>query len=173
MPTEDTQLKVRHNEPHPQEARYEVARHIVRLGNIRLASELTNIPYGTILQWKKAEWWPAVMEEVKQEARAELQSKINTIAATSLDIMDDRLRNGEYILNNKTGELMRKPVGLRDANSAMNNLLTRSAEIEKLQATRSGDEVSANEILKNLAMEFAKLTRKKSTEVIDVVSKEI
>ena len=174
MSSEDKQIALSGKpDPHPQEKRLEVARHIVKTGNTRIASELAGIPYATIAAWKRSDWWPSVLEEAKQEARAELQSRINVLAEASLDVMHDRLQNGEHILNMKTGELVRKPVGLRDANAAMNNLLTRSAEIERLREKSSVNGDSTNEILKTLATEFAKLTKKKQVDVVDVDYKEV
>lgn len=152
-------------EAHPEEKRYEVARLILSTGNKRLASEMSNIPLNTIRAWEKTPWWPNVVEEIKREQRSELTSRLGKITQVALEIMEDRLENGEFILNNKTGELIRKPVGLRDANQTAQNLLTQRIKLEELNEKVSSKEETVNEVLKQLATEFSKFTRKKDKAV--------
>jgi hypothetical protein len=163
----------RHNEPYPLEKRAEVVRLIQKTGNIRIASELAGVPYGTILDWKKRDWWPQVWSEAKAEQQTELQSKLSGITEAALEVMQDRLQNGDWILNNKTGELVRKPIGLRDANQAMNNLITRTNEIERVRQTATVANENTQDILKKLASELAKFSKKKNTDVIDVEVRDV
>lgn len=160
--------------PHGQEKRLEVAQKLLALGNMRLVSEQTGIPYRTITVWVKSDWWPAVLEEAKKEQRDELQSRLGRIANNALHVIEDRLENGEYILNNKTGELVRKPVGLRDANLAMNNMLNQFMKIEELGGKEVVQDDTVADVLKQLANEFAKFNKSnKSKDVIDVQFKEV
>ena len=147
-------------DPHPVEKRHEVVKIISQTGNMRVASEMSGIPYETIRSWKKTDWWPQLVEEYKQEQRQELASRLGKITSTALEIMEDRLVNGEYILNNKTGEIQRKPVGLRDANQAANNLMTQRIKLEELNEKVSSREETISEVLKQLAVEFTKINKK-------------
>lgn len=167
-------ISEKHNDPHPLEKRAEVARLIQKTGNIRVASELSGIPYATILDWKKRDWWPQVWSEAKAEQQTELQSKLSSITEAALEVMKDRLEKGDWILNNKTGQLVRKPIGLRDANQAMNNLISRTNEIERVRQTATVANENTQDILKKLASELAKFSKKRNTtDVIDVEVRDI
>lgn len=159
----------------PMEKKMELVRAYVSLGNMRLASEMVGVNPETGRYWKRTkEWWPKAVEEVKQEQRQELQGRLNKITETALSIMEDRLKNGEYILNIKTGDIIRKPVGLRDANQAANNLMTQATKLEEMNSKSHTVDESTAEVLKQLANEFAKFAKKKvNTEIVDVEAKEI
>jgi hypothetical protein len=158
---------------HPIERKYDVIRTLLATGNHRIASEMHGVALSTLRQWKKTQWWPELLDEVKREQREELQSRLGKIAAVTLDIMEDRLENGEFILNNKTGELIRKPVGLRDANQAMNNLMTQATKIEELNSKEYHADETVADVLKQLAGEFAKFNKKNTKNVVDVEFKEV
>lgn len=149
---------------HPAEKRYEVVKTVLTTNNRRLTSELTGIPYNTIRDWEKQEWWPQIVAEIRREQRSELSSKLGKITEAALDIMQDRLENGEYILNNKTGEIVRKPVGLRDANQTAANLMTQRIKLEELNEKVSTKEETINDVLKQLALEFTKFHKKERTK---------
>lgn len=159
----------------PMEKKMELIKAYVSLGNMRLASEMVGINYETARYWRKTkDWWPKLMEEAKQEQRQELQGRLGKITETALSIMEDRFKNGEYILNIKTGDIIRKPVGLRDANQAANNLMTQATKLEEMNSKSHTVDESTAEVLKQLANEFAKFAKKKvNTEIIDVEVKEI
>lgn len=153
----------------PWEKKVEVATKILSLGNTRLAAELSEVSLNTVRSWKKSEWWPTLIEELKQEQRAEATTRLGKIAATALDVMEDRLLNGEHVLNNKTGEMVRKPVGLRDASTAANNLMTQQARLEQLNNRTTEVNDTVQDVLKQLAGEFAKFTRQQKTKNAEVI----
>lgn len=133
-----------------------------QLGNSRLVSEKTGVPYQTILDWRKTDWWVDLMDELKSIKRTKTGQKLSEIIELGVDTIKDRLENGDVILNNKTGEIQRKPVSLRDAAQAVNNLITRQIQMEELAEKLIHRKESAQETLKFLAKEFAKFNREQS-----------
>lgn len=153
------------------EKRYEIAKTLMATGNNRLTAELHGINHSTLVGWKKQEWWKELWEQIKTEQRLELNSKLSGLAGLTIDILKDRLENGDYVLNNKTGEIVRKPVGVRDANVAMNNLLSHIQKTDELD--QRADQVAGTEdILKQLAREFGNFAKKKQ-QAVDVEFKEV
>lgn len=153
------------------EKRYEIAKTLMATGNNRLTAELHKMNYSTLMQWKKQDWWKEMWDEIKREQRLELNSKLGGLAELTIDILKDRLQNGDFVLNNKTGEIVRKPVGIRDANVAMNNLLTHIQKTDQME--QQADQTAGTEdILKQLAREFSGFAKKKK-EVVDVEFKEV
>jgi len=143
-------------------------------GNMRLVSEVTTIPYDLLYSWRKEDWWPQLVEEIRQAKKAKTGTKLSTIIDTSLEVIQDRLENGDFILNNKTGAIERKPVTLRDAAQVTNNLLTRQLQMEEISDRMNQDKNTVQETLTLLAKEFKKMTNKKSAaESVDVNYKEV
>jgi hypothetical protein len=140
-------------------------------GNMRLVSELVGIPYQTLMDWKRTEWWPSLVEELRNAKRAKTGTKLSSIIDTSLEIIQDRLENGDYILNNKTGQIERKPVTLRDTAALTNSLLTRQMQMEEIADRMENSKTTVQETLTLLAKEFQKMT-KKTTDYVDVEIKE-
>jgi hypothetical protein len=71
--------------------------------------------------WKKSEWWNKLVSEVKQEERLTVSSRLKKVMEKSWDVVADRLEHGDWIYDQKAGELRRKPVSLRDAAKVAND----------------------------------------------------
>lgn len=151
------------------ETKLDVATKIVALGNMRLVSEMTKIPYDTIRSWKKADWWPKLVDEVKAAQRSELNSKLGRIVQKALDAVEDRIDNGDFVLSNKTGEVIRKPVGMKDVNKVASDLLGQQIKLDELSNQKTVKEETMKDVISQLANEFAKFNkrqlRQNSTEI--------
>lgn len=143
----------------PWEKKYEVVTQWLVLGNIRLVSELTKVPDHTIRTWKTQEWWGELVASIKQEQQIKTSSKLSRIIEKSLDAVEDRLENGEMVVDRKTGEILRRPVVLKDAAKAANDLLARQAILEKNSGVSSETNESMQDILANIAKEFKKFNK--------------
>lgn len=127
--------------------------------NFRTAAELTDVHINTIKVWTESDWWSEIVEKTKRIARAELNSRLTKIVDLALSRIEDRLENGDYVLNNKTGEIIRKPVSLRDANQVAKDILGQQIDIQKMEREEIKIDSSVSDILKNLATEFAKFNK--------------
>jgi len=159
---------------YPIETKIKVVQKYLVLGNMRLVSELTGISYDTLVEWRKTKWWLDLTEEIKRGAEASTNNKVAAILDQSLDEVKDRLVNGDWIFNQKTGELQRKPVSVRDAARIAVDLRNQQIKLNELEARITHENESFDSSLRTLAKEFAKWAKKGSGgEVIDVESKEI
>jgi hypothetical protein len=144
------------------------------LGNMRLVSELVEVPYDTLHTWRKQDWWMQLVEEIRVAKKAKTNQKLTDIIDTSLEIVMDRLENGDFVLNQKTGEIERKPVSVRDASTITNNLLTRQIQMEEMASKADVQRDTIQETLKILAKEFSKWNnRSTATNALDVKFKEL
>jgi hypothetical protein len=106
-------------------------------------------------------------EELRTEGHIQLSNKLKNIASKALDITLERLENGDYVLNQKTGEMVRKPVVMRDAHRVAESLIDRGLRIsdkpiEELNNQKIQDRLAS---LASAFESFAKKTRK--IEVLD------
>jgi len=153
---------------HSWEKRMEVVSRYMLLGNIRVVSEQTGVQYSTIVEWKKQDWWQDMVDQIRRQKKTKTSESITKIVESSLDVLQDRLENGDWVLNNKTGEIVRKPVGAKEAIVIANQLMQRQIQLEDLIERSSKSEDNAQETLKLLFNEFSKWQKKKTPEIIDV-----
>jgi hypothetical protein len=154
---------------HTWEKKIEVVTKYMALGNMRLVSELTKIPYYTLIGWKKEDWWGDLIDEIKKTRYAEQNTKLSKIVDKSLAAIEDRIDNGDFILNNKTGEVVRKPISIRDANTVARDLLNHQIKVDEVSNRMEERKENFQDTLKVLANEFAKWTRRVSTNKAETI----
>lgn len=140
------------------------------VGNMRIVSEKKNISYDTLLEWKKSDWWPEMVDQLRRQKKSKTADGLTNIVEQSLDVIKDRLENGDFVLNNKTGQIVRKPVGVKDAANIANNLLHRQMQLEEVVERSATTQDTVQETLSLLAKEFQKLHRmekKNNAETIE------
>lgn len=154
----------------PMEKRVEVVTQYLALGNMRIVSASTGVPYSLIRAWKALPWWKEYEYEIRNTKRSETNNKLSKIIDKSLTIVEDRLENGEIILNNKTGELIRKPVSLKDTLKVTTDLFNQQAAFDKqkIEESTTQQQDTIQDTLKQLAQEFAKFNGSKRPQIIEV-----
>jgi hypothetical protein len=150
------------------EKKYSVVAVYLQNGSLRETEAKTGVPAATLEKWRKDSWWPDLVNQIKTADATKLDNKLSRIIAKSLDVVEDRLENGDLVMNNKTGELVRRPVPLREASKAASELMQRQHQNNKLLVDNTIREQTIDETLKFLAGEFAKMVNKKP-EIIDMV----
>ena len=154
------------------EQKYDILEKIEIYGNLREVSRQSGVPYNTLLSWKKQEWYHSMMSDIRAAARAEMTSKMSRIVDKALAAVEDRIENGEKILNNKTGKFITKPVVLRDVARVASDLLGKQVKLEELASKEAHKDENISDTLQQLAKEFARFNRKDKAEVVDVDFKE-
>lgn len=149
------------------EKRMDCVARFMLLGNMRVVAEQANVSYDTLMEWKKSEWWPDMVEQIRRQKTNKRNESITKVVEQSLDIMQDRLENGDPFFNQKTGKIEYKPVGVRDVTTIASNLLQRQIQLEELSQKSEVKTDTVQETLSMLAKEFQKWN-KKTPETIDV-----
>ena len=153
------------------EVKQDVLTKMLALGNQRLVSKLTGVEYATISTWKKTDWWQEMSDQLRLEQATKLDTSLSSVVEKSLEVVADRLENGEHVLNNKTGALIRKPVSMRDSARVASDLLARQSILRKVDNAAPEQKESMKDILGTLAREFAKYAKKEQM-VVDNLSAE-
>lgn len=149
------------------------------LGNLRMVSATLNISYGTLTMWKASDWWRSIENDLKLQDELQLSARLKKIAERSFEVVEDRLENGNFIYDQKTGKIRRVPVSLKDAHKVAID----SVEKRELIATRNVEKANDGEIiskLEQLALKFAEMAGQKiiqdenrTVEMADVVEEEL
>jgi len=147
----------------PEENRIEAVALYAAIGNTAEVSRIMGISAATLRTWKQTEWWHEMMNRVHDEKDEELDSKFSKTIDLALDEINDRLVNGEYVHNPKTGEILRIKPKMRDV------AYVTSTHIDKRQLLRGKptsrtEKVSQDGRLEKLAAEFARFVGSKTIE---------
>lgn len=139
------------------------------VGNLPVVAASLNIPLPTLKQWRYSKWWDELVLDIRSEKTLKMSNRLKTIAEKALDITLDRLENGDWIYDQKTGELRRKPVVMRDAMQVANGFLDRHVNLEKKPFEEKAQQQVQDRLLA-LADAFANMSKKtKRIEVIDAI----
>jgi transposase-like protein len=148
------------------------------LGNVSLVSRILGIPRITLQVWKASNWWKELVDEIKLQDRIELSNKMKKIVNAAHAVVEDRLINGDMVVTPK-GEMIRKPVAMKDAHRVAVDLLNQQDAIDKALGKESGGETEgSSDKLEVLAERFAmfatkkieqSLDKKRTVDVVDVV----
>lgn len=146
--------------------RIEVVTTWLALGKIPLVAACTKVPEGTIRQWRTQPWWKEMELSIQTDSDQELDAKLQKRVDKALDVVWDRLENGDFMYDPKTGEFVRKPVNMKDVNRVMVDMMDKRMLIRKQPKEQQSQEAVAD-ILKNLAREFATMAKNKMKEKVD------
>lgn len=149
-------LQEQHPSAVPWSKRMEVVARFMLLGNMRLVSEQMNISYNTLMAWKNSDWWPEMVDQLKRQKQSKTNENITRLIEQSLEVMQDRLDNGDFVFDQKTGQVVRKPVNVRDATQIATNLLQRQQVQEEFEQKLSSKSATVQETLAMIAQELKK-----------------
>lgn len=173
------QKKHKRNTNWPIEKKVEVVTQWLVLGNLKQVAAISGVSYDLVRQWRTQTWWPELEAEIRQSQNIEMDTKLSKIVEKSLEATLDRVENGDFIYDQKSGEIRRKPAALRDVHRVAVDLLDRREVLRKGAEDRNeGTKVSMEEQLKVIATQFAQWFEPKKQplpmlgEVEDAIPKE-
>ena len=149
----------RHAKNWTDDKKVQVVTTYLALGNAPMVEAVTKVPASTIRKWRMEDWWKELEAMLREENSLELNAKLAKIVNKSLDIVMDRLDNGELVLDRPTGKIVRRPVYLKDASRVASDTIDRQALIAKVLSPQKAEQVSLDSQIKKLAEEFAKFVK--------------
>ena len=173
----DRSITAKTNRSWSDKQKMEAIQHYLLVGNLALTSRVLGIPEITLRQWKTTEWWKSSVEDIKQQENMEMSARLKKMVEASLIAVTDRLENGDWMYDQKTGQMIRKPVNIRDAHKVATDLMDKRTMLEKAAAPAEEQVQDVNR-LEMLAEKFASFVMKKTeqppviVDVTDVTVKE-
>jgi transposase-like protein len=159
----------------------EAVQSYLALGNLSMVARLHNIPRITLQVWKASNWWKELVDEIKVQDKIEMSNKLKAIVKAAHTVVANRLETGDAVMNQKTGEIVYKPVSMKDAHRVAVDLLNQQQVLDKALNNEAPQEQNTDR-LEQLAEKFAefatkkieqKLDNKRTIEMADVVEVEI
>ena len=130
------------------------------LGNLSLTGRVLGIPEITLRKWKATPWWQEQIHELRTQERIELSARLKKIVNAAQTVVEDRLVNGNFQMDQKSGEVIRIPVNMKDAHKVAVDLMERQELMEKTEKPELTDEGIDDKLLK-LANKFADMATKR------------
>lgn len=154
----------------PESAKLKAAATYAALGNLSETANLLNIPRDTMVLWTKTEWWKKAIEDVMYQDNAELDAKLKKVLEKSLEQVEERLQNGDYYYDPKTGQVRRIPAKLRDVQKVTTDIIDKRILMEKQREkalSREQNEKTAitGDHLVELAKVFADMAQGKTNVI--------
>lgn len=172
----DRSITAKTNRSWSDKQKMEAIQHYLLVGNLALTSRVLGIPEITLRQWKTMEWWKNSVEDIKLQENMEMSARLKKMVEASLIAVTDRLENGDWMYDQKTGSMIRKPVNIRDAHKVATDLMDKRTMLDKAAAPAQ-EQVQDVDRLEQLAEKFASFVMKKTeqppviVEVTDVIYK--
>lgn len=114
----------------------------------------TGIPKNTLHIWRYQPWWKELVLQIQEEKDDEINADIAKIIEKSMTTVADRLENGDFGFNQKTGEIFRKPVNLKDAHKVATDMIEKRNLLNGKPTSRS-EKIETTNQLEFLAKKFA------------------
>lgn len=122
-------------------------------GSLAEISRNLNVPYDTLDTWTQKDWWKDGINRKRKEHLDVLDTKLTESIDESIKQLQDRLKNGDSVYNQRTGKFTQAPAKLRDINAAFNSLVDKRNLLRKLP-TKITEQQSTAAQLQNLATQF-------------------
>lgn len=144
------------------DVRMEAITNYLATGNITLTSQLCGVPRDTLKTWMKSPWWYEAIEDIHNGENVELSKKSKDIIQKTLTALEDRVQNGNYVMDGKTKKIKRVPVNAKELGDIASKIIDRRQLLNK-EPTRytesTSDKMRMNEKLNQLAKAFISFTK--------------
>ena len=134
-------------------------------GSIAETSRIINVPYRTVQSWKlESEWWPKVVEEIQSGENQKVDQKMSRIIDKTLEKLVERIEDGDYMYDQKTGRMVKVPLKARDLERITSGLFDKRQLIRKQPTNIKADPSNQADRLLKLAEQFASFAAGKEKE---------
>lgn len=136
-------------------------------GNMSLTAASLNIPLITLKSWKKKDWWIDALAELKSENNLKLNSRLSDIVKKSIEAVDDRIENGDYVYDEKHGKIIRIPAKLKDLHRVSMDMIAKQQVIQDREDRPVLTEQSLEERLLKVAEALTGVKKPKKIEIVE------
>lgn len=135
----------------------------------RAIEPYVNIPAATIRYWMQQPWWKELLKELRKAKNEELDNKLSRIIDKSADALIDRIENGNFKVNPRTGDLERIPLTSSELSKDGLGIPFDKRALTRGDATSRvvKEEASPEKLLEQLAEQFVRITKLNEPKLIE------
>lgn len=142
------------------------AAYLMEGGNTTRAAKIAGVHPNSVFNWKRESWWHSLQARLKSEFAEDLRARLGQMAGKALDVVEDRLENGDRIMNYKTGEMETKPLPGKEAAWIFGVIHDKQRVMENLPISISENK-SEDERLTYLMERFEEMSRERNAKIIE------
>jgi len=148
---------------YPQDKKVEACTLYAVYGSIDEVSKYTDVPPATLRTWKNESWWSDITKQVYVESNEGLTAKISNTLDKTLDLLRDRLENGDEKVNGRTGELIRAPIEAKVLTGLFHSLAVQR-RLGRGEPTSIKSSIATDDRLKQLSDAFERFSKMKTIQ---------
>lgn len=119
-------------------------------------ARICNVPTVTLRKWQKQDWWADLVNEIQKSDGQKSDNKMSRVIDKALDLIVERMEQGDYQYDQKTGRLVKVPLKARDLERVASGLFDKRQLIRKQPTNIKSSDLNQGERLLQLAEQFAK-----------------
>lgn len=139
------------------------------MGNLALVAATLRIPEPTIRHWRSTQWWKEIAEEIQLQDKIQLSARAKNVIDKSMEVIADRLEQGDWIYDQKAGQMRRKPVAMKDALAVADKLMDRKDKLDKTLVVQDSTESVEAKLTKLMEKFSAVASGAAQPQVTDVI----
>lgn len=147
-----------------QKQRFQAVNAYVVLGKVTLVAATTGVPEDTLRKWKTTDWWKDAEAEIRRSNKIELSGKLQNVINKTVLALEDRIDNGDFFFNPKTGAWERKPVSAAVAHRVASDLIDKTLVLEKAAENKKESDEGLEHRLQKLQEEMIRFAKAKTIE---------
>lgn len=147
-----------------QQQKLECVLAYIATGSESHAAAVTGIPKTTIHDWRYQPWWKELVQQIHDEQDDAHNASIQKIIDKAINTVQDRLDHGDFQYDQKTGELIRKPINLRDGHKVLVDMIDKRNLLTGKPTSRV-EQVDTKNQLEFLAKKFAEFATMSKREL--------
>lgn len=135
--------------------------------NAALIEAATGVPKMTVRAWRQQDWFKDLLSELQREDDSQVDAKLTKIVGKSLDLIVDRLEQGDFMWDKENREFVRKPLYAKDITKIADIMYDKRNLLRGKPTSISGKEQLTDRLIK-LAEDFAKFAAREEKVVAEV-----
>ena len=148
----------------PDDKKVEVAAlYASGMTDVEEMSRITMVPIATLRTWKQSEWWPELMDRIHTTRDEEMDSKFTRIVDDALNVVHDRVVNGDIGIDKDTGEQYRKPMNGKDA-AIVSAIIVDKRQLLRGKPTNRVERIGLDDRLSKIAEQFRNFIESKEVK---------
>jgi hypothetical protein len=103
-----------------------------QVGSLRAVADSLGVRYDTMRVWHTQDWWKDIEDDLKSQKKHKLSGQLVKLKDKAIEVVEDRLVNGDFYYDQKKGEMIRKPINADSAANIMRTSLDKHLQMEEM-----------------------------------------
>lgn len=132
--------------------------------NATVIAATTGVSVHTIRVWRMEDWFKELVAEIVREDDNSSDAKLTKIVSKSLDVITDRLENGDFMYDKESSKFVRRPMYAKDVTRVADVMFDKRNLLRGKPTSISSKQEQISDRLLKIASEFERFVKSKTIE---------